>query len=92
MTVRCVVCRTRRATFKSLMEHMKATGHKKPCTCSGYHHPHRPGSPCCNQNPLSMYFLAARAGEKIDPLDLIAEKAWLGIGAVRAKPNEPPPF
>jgi hypothetical protein len=39
-----------------------------------------------------MYFVAARAGEKIDPLDLLAEKAWLGIGAVRAKPNEPPPF
>jgi hypothetical protein len=39
-----------------------------------------------------MYFVAARAGETIDPLELAIEKAWLGIGGIRSKPNEPPPF
>ena len=92
MTVRCKVCRTRRATFKSLMEHVKASGHTKPCTCSGYHYPHRPGSPCCEGNPLSMYYVAARAGEKLDPEEIQMEKIWLGIGAKKARPNEPPPF
>lgn len=92
MTVRCIVCRTRRATFTSLMAHMKATGHTKPCVCSGYHHPHRPGSPCCEANPLSMYYVAARAGETLDPEEIQMEKIWLGIGAKKARPNEPPPF
>jgi hypothetical protein len=36
-----------------------------------------------------MYYVAARAGE---PVDIEMEKIWLGIGAVRSKPNEPPPF
>jgi hypothetical protein len=39
-----------------------------------------------------MYYMAMRAGETIDPQELQMEKIWLGIGAVRSKPDEPPPF
>jgi hypothetical protein len=39
-----------------------------------------------------MFYAAMRAGETIDPMDLAIEKIWLGIGAVRSKPNDPPPF
>lgn len=56
--LRCVVCRTRRTTFSAMAAHSLLTGHHKPCVCSGYHHPHRPGSPCCDDAP---YPTASRA-------------------------------
>lgn len=45
--VRCPGCRTRRATFSSMLKHVAATGHKV-CECGqGRHYPHRPGSAGC---------------------------------------------
>lgn len=51
MTLRCKICRTRRATFAAMVEHEKSSGHRRPCTCGGHHFPHRPGSPLCDSNP-----------------------------------------
>jgi hypothetical protein len=39
-----------------------------------------------------MYYAAERAGETLDPLEIAAEKAWLGIGSKKAGLNEAPPF
>jgi hypothetical protein len=60
--LRCPVCRTRRKTFSGLLKHQQAAEHTGPCTCSGYHHPHRPGSPCCTTNPYVRTHQAIRAG------------------------------
>lgn len=47
--VRCPGCRTRRATFVSMLKHVDKTGHKV-CECGhGRHYPHRPGSGGCVQ-------------------------------------------
>lgn len=62
MTVRCPVCVTRRATRVSLMKHQEASGHYHPCTCPGYHFPHRPGSPRCDENPYRRYHCARTEG------------------------------
>lgn len=91
MTVRCKVCRTRRATFTSLLRHVKESGHRKPCQCSGYHYPHRPGSPCCDQDPRAPYMRAVRAGE-MDMADALIEMAFDGIGGKISKPGDPCPF
>lgn len=48
--LRCIVCRTRRASFASMQRHAAATHHTAACTCGGYHYPHRPGSGCCERN------------------------------------------
>lgn len=61
MSARCLCCRTRRATFTSLVAHVKATGHKA-CTCGGYHYPHRPFSRYCDQNPMADAWRASRDG------------------------------
>lgn len=61
MPVRCPDCRTRRASFVSMLKHIDATGHST-CTCGGYHYPHRPGSTYCERNPLSGAWLAQRYG------------------------------
>lgn len=60
--VRCGICGTRRATFVALMKHKQDSGHKAPCTCGGYHFPHRPGSPCCEDNGYATLNRAQRAG------------------------------
>lgn len=73
---RCPVCRTRRVTFLSMLQHFSKWGHGAACKCGGYHYPHRPGSPCCESNPLAHVHRALRAGETIDPLDLAVEIAW----------------
>lgn len=73
---RCPVCRTRRASFTSLLEHQRGAGHQAPCGCPGYHHPHRPGSPCCDQHPEAALRRALRAGETIDWLQVAADRAW----------------
>jgi hypothetical protein len=49
--LRCAVCRTRRTTFAAMVEHERATGHKRPCDCGGYPYPHREGSQLCAAHP-----------------------------------------
>lgn len=66
--LRCAVCRTRRVTFASMLAHKQAAQHGGPCTCYGYHHPHRPGSACCNANGYAEFNQAKRAGAKGDDL------------------------
>ena len=69
MTVRCPACRTRRATFTALLQHVKHSGHAV-CRCGGYHYPHRPGSGCCMQSPMG----AIRAAEREDaPTSVVLE-------------------
>lgn len=36
-----------------MIAHVRATGHRA-CGCGGYHYKHRPGSPHCHSNPLSL--------------------------------------
>lgn len=85
---RCPVCRTRRVTFTGLLDHAKRWGHRVACTCGGYHYPHRPGSPCCEANPLAHVNAAIRAGVPVDPLELAAERAW----HIRSRPTTECPF
>lgn len=54
-----------------IQRHIQATGHRV-CVCGGYHYPHRPGSPCCVANPLSIMYLAARSGEPQESLVRLA--------------------
>jgi len=68
VTVRCGICGTRRASFVSLMKHQGDKGHQKPCTCGGYHFPHRPGSPCCEGNAYVTLERAKRAGASHEEL------------------------
>ena len=69
MTVRCCTCGTRRATRVSLIAHQRKSGHGRPCTCGGYHFPHRPGSPNCDDHPYVRYNRALR--EKATPDELL---------------------
>ena len=62
MEARCPVCRTRRASFTSLLAHQRAAHHDQPCRCGGYHHPHRPGSPLCDSAPYVRRNRARAAG------------------------------
>lgn len=64
--LRCQVCRSRRATFTSLVAHQRASGHGGPCLCGGYHHPHRPGSSTCESHPYVRANSARRAGASDD--------------------------
>lgn len=65
---RCPGCRTRRATWQSLLAHVANTGHKA-CDCGmGYHHPHRPGSRGCAQEKLDPVF-----GEPVSKMHLGSE-------------------
>ena len=43
------------------MAHQREQGHAA-CTCGGYHHPHRPGSPLCDSRPTSGVARAMLAG------------------------------
>lgn len=63
---RCPCCRTRRSTRELLLAHQREQGHEA-CTCGGYHHPHRPGSPYCVSCPDSGVRAALRDGW--DPTD-----------------------
>lgn len=75
--LRCPVCRTRRTTAVAMREHLrKWEDHDQVCVCGGYHYPHRPGSPCCVENPLAHVNRALRAGEELDPIDIEVELAW----------------
>lgn len=62
---RCPACRTRRTSFVLLLQHC-ADKHHGTCDCGGYHHPHRPGSPCCVANPMAAAHQALRAGATDD--------------------------
>lgn len=64
--LRCVVCRTRRSTYLSMKDHMETSGHSSPCNCSGYHYPHRPGSPCCETNQYVRTNMAKRNPHSTD--------------------------
>lgn len=67
MTVRCPVCRTRRATWLSMLMHQVAQGHRGPCDCGhGCHYPHRPGSVGCQSAPWDELFNEPREG-RLDP-------------------------
>lgn len=73
MQFRCPECRTRRADYDLFTKHLQQSGHKL-CRCGGYHYAHRPGSPFCEQNPMSDVLLASRAGTPDHELADIA--AW----------------
>lgn len=60
MSVRCPGCRSRRASFVSLLAHVKQSGHTL-CKCGSYHYPHRPRSGCCEKNPMGLVRSAERA-------------------------------
>lgn len=73
MTLRCPECRSRRASYNTLVAHVKASGHKL-CHCLGYKYPHRPGSPYCDHNRMAPANRAAREGvEGQDLLDIALE-------------------
>lgn len=99
---RCSRCRTRNTFLRALSTYVRAKrcrdcGHdhfyvdkertqRKPCRCSGYHHPHRPGSPLCEHNPT---FDVRRAqAQGLDHDDM----AWHGIGARVLAAHEAVPF
>lgn len=87
MTLRCPECRSRRATYASMLLHVKATGHKL-CQCGGYHYAHRPGSPFCEKNPRSGYYQALRAGEPDEVLlDILLDMALTHPGKPLTKYN-----
>lgn len=76
MRYRCPACRTRRTSFTGLLAHIRDK-HHHTCNCGGYHYPHRPGSRCCEQNPMSDVWVAARYGATDDELlDIQAHCAW----------------
>lgn len=68
MTARCPACRTRFATWVAMKEHVEKTGHRL-CLCGGYHYPHRPGSPQCEENPMAAYNIAKAQGASDEELD-----------------------
>lgn len=41
--------------------HLRTSGHAF-CDCGGYHYRHRPGSPYCKSNPMSVVQHALREG------------------------------
>ena len=69
--MRCPECRTRRKDYRLFTQHIRESGHAV-CTCGGYHHVHRPGSPFCEHNPYSPVLLAKRYGADDEELIEIA--------------------
>lgn len=59
---RCPVCRTRRKDPLLMLRHLQESGHRS-CGCGGYHYAHRPGSKCCDSNPMCGVNQAVRRGE-----------------------------
>lgn len=78
MALRCPACRTRRATFTSLLAHTKATGHTW-CQCggpafSGGLSKHRPGTRYCQHNRFGHIHLAERYGaDQEEILEMLLE-------------------
>lgn len=77
---RCPECRTRRRDFGLFTQHLRTTGHRL-CRCGGYHYEHRVGSRCCEANPMSGMWLAARAG--VEGAELLA----IGIDIALSQPG-----
>lgn len=76
MTFRCPACRTRRKGWGLFTQHLRESGHAV-CKCMAYHHPHRPGSSCCEQHPFAALNQAKRRGEDQDVLmDVFIETVW----------------
>ena len=74
--LRCPQCRTRRSTYGLLTRHIRVSGHGL-CNCGGYHYAHRPGSPCCEQNPYGAYNDAKRRGCSREVLiDILDDVRW----------------
>lgn len=63
--LRCPQCRTRRASFVSMLKHINEKGHKL-CGCGGYHYKHRPGSTYCEENPMAPLYHAMRCADLTD--------------------------
>lgn len=73
---RCPECRTRRATFTSLLAHAEKHNHRV-CGCGGYHYPHRRGSRFCVHNTYVDYHVAKRDGATGEGLwDAWMECVW----------------
>lgn len=54
---------------------------RRPCSCSGLHYPHRPGTRYCEKNPYHNAQRAMRSGCPPDVvMDLFAEAAWEAKG------------
>ena len=87
--VRCPQCRTRRATYSSLLTHVLKSGHKQ-CDCGGYHYKHRPGNPLCKENVFSSIRHAMLVSDLTDGevLDAMAEILW----DAKSKTTGPCPF
>lgn len=77
MTLRCPDCRTRRKSFDLFTRHLRESGHRA-CTCGGYHYKHRPGSPCCEKNPMADVEIAKRHGgfTADELLEIAVDCAW----------------
>lgn len=77
---RCPECRTPRKSYELFVKHC-LTCPRSTCTCGGYPYKHRPGSPCCEQNPLSILYQADRAGATTEQLlELAADIAFDDCG------------
>lgn len=92
---RCMSCRTRNTFARARHDYVRGRkcrhcGHtrfyvdrerigRRGCGCGGYHFPHRPGSPCCESNPMADANRAKRAGESPELVaDLAMEAALFG--------------
>lgn len=75
---RCPACRTRRTDWLALLAHCNAHGHGL-CTCGGYHFAHRPGSPCCEKNPMGPLHSAIRA-DSAGLAEIEMDCVWHGAG------------
>lgn len=89
---RCPVCRSRRSTLRALFQHQRIAGHRGPCGCGGYHFPHRPGSPCCEQNPYFQVHQARRAGADRDGMLDAMIDATFNTNHKPVAHGSPPPF
>lgn len=54
-----------------MRDHLRSSGHK-PCRCGGYHYQHRPGSPYCELNPLSLLRHVLRSEDDDDAITGLA--------------------
>lgn len=61
---RCGACRTRRSDGAKLFSHLLEHPECAPCTCGGYHFPHRRGTTYCHANPKSLLAEMSRGGGK----------------------------
>jgi len=87
---RCPQCRTRRKFWVDLVEHTRTAIHGV-CRCGGYHYPHRPDSPCCEDNKLHVLNSAIRAGAtraEIEDIRLTLAVDWI----FEHPPTTEPPF